>query len=110
MEFFVALFLFLLLSGMLPLPLANDSKEFLIDKKVKVKRGFQTFCYSEDICSIQDFSPDSMCILALVTVEQMFIFIKKFNTLRRNDGYVQKNVYFWGYFHLSKRTPVAGLI
>ena len=64
-------------SGKLPLPLANDFKNFIIDRTDKIMRGFLNCRNSEDIFSIPDFPLKSMYVLASVTVEQIFTFIKK---------------------------------
>ena len=48
----------------------------------------RNFHNSEDIFSIPDFPPNTMYVLAHVTVEQIFTFIKKINkTFCRNDAF-----------------------
>ena len=63
-------------SGKLPLPLANDFKNFFyrIDETM---RGFHSCYNSEDIFSTPDFPLNTMYVLAPVTNEQLFTFIKK---------------------------------
>ena len=61
----------------LPLPLANDFQIFFIDKIDEIMRGFDNCNKSEDIFSIPDFPLNTMHVLALVTIEQIFTFKKK---------------------------------
>ena len=56
-------------SGKLPLPLANDFKNFFIDKIVEIMRGIHNCYNSEDIFSIPDFPLNTMYVLAPVTAE-----------------------------------------
>ena len=67
----------ILLSGKLPLPLANNFKNFFIDKIDEIMRGFHNCCNSEDTFSIPDFPLKTIYVLTLVTIEQIFTFIKK---------------------------------
>ena len=74
-------------SGKLPLPFANALKKFM-EKIDKIMRGFQDCLNSEDIFSILDFSLKIMYVLAPITIEHIFTFIKKMNkTLCRNDAF-----------------------
>ena len=67
--------------GKLPLLLASDFKNFFIDKIDKMLKGFKNCHISEDIFSIPN-------VLAPVTNEQKFTFIKKMNEFFcRNDSF-----------------------
>ena len=75
-------------SGKLSLPLANDFKNFFIDKIDEIMRGFDNCNNAEVIFSIPDFPLNTMYVLAPVTIEQIFTFIKKMNkTFCRNDAF-----------------------
>ena len=70
---------YILPSGKLSLPLANDFMNFFIDKIDKIMRDFKKWHNSEDIFSIADFSLKTMYVLAPVTIEQILTFTKKIN-------------------------------
>ena len=74
------------------LPLTNDFlKKFFIDKIDEIMRGFHTCLNSEDISSIPDFSLSAIYLLAPVTFEHMFTFIKKmYKTFCRNNAIDKK--------------------
>ena len=63
---------------MLPLQMANNFKDFFIDAIDKTMKDFQNCHNYEDIFPIPDFSLESMCTLALVTVQKK-MFLKKVN-------------------------------
>ena len=70
----------------MPLQLSNDFKNFFIDEIDETMRGFQNSKTSEDIFSSPDSPLKTMYVLASVTIEQTFTFIKKMSkTFCRND-------------------------
>ena len=75
--------------GKLPPQLANDFKNFFIGKIDEIMKGFDNCNNSEDIFSNPYFPLNTMYVLAPVTIEQIFNFIKKINkTFCRNDAFI----------------------
>ena len=75
-------------SGKLPLQLGNEFKNFFIGKMGEIMGSFDNCNYPEDIFSIPDFPLNTMYVLAQVTIEQVFTFIKKMiKTFCLNDAF-----------------------